>query len=101
MVRTLTSASSARRRIERSSRPFASTRARAASRIARLLRRRARESGTEEPGSSGATSDAGRSAGGGFGEGLDLEVLLEPGDAHLAADARLLVAAERRIGGVP
>src|SRR5690606_4709379 len=35
------------------------------------------------------------------GQGLQLEVLLEARDAHLAADARLLVAAEGRVGRVP
>ena len=32
---------------------------------------------------------------------LGLEVLLETCDAHLAADAGLLVAAERHVGGEP
>src|SRR5699024_6412786 len=35
------------------------------------------------------------------GHGLDLEVLLEALAAHLAADAGLLVAAERDVGAVP
>src|ERR1700733_3409171 len=34
-------------------------------------------------------------------EGLALEELLEPGGAHLAADAGLLVAAERDVGAEP
>src|SRR3954462_5023755 len=35
-----------------------------------------------------------------LGERLQLEVLLEPGDAHLPADAGLLVPAERNVGAV-
>src|SRR5690242_2081350 len=36
-----------------------------------------------------------------FRDQLRLEVLLEPGDTHLATDARLLVAAERRVRAEP
>src|SRR5690349_13947789 len=36
-----------------------------------------------------------------LGHGLGLEVLLEPGNAHLAAEARLLVPAERGVRAEP
>src|SRR4051794_38630273 len=38
---------------------------------------------------------------GGLGDRLGLQVLLEPGDTHLPADAGLLVAAERGVGAEP
>src|SRR5690625_1010341 len=37
----------------------------------------------------------------GVGDGLGLQVLLEAGHAHLAADAGLLVTAEGHVDGVP
>src|SRR5688500_2152561 len=40
-------------------------------------------------------------SGDGFGHRLLLEVLLEAGHTHLAAEPRLLVAAERHVGAVP
>ena len=40
-------------------------------------------------------------SGQGFGERLELEVLEQAGQAHLASDAGLLVATERAVGAVP